>query len=70
MHKDGHRYQFLNQSVPGLSENLEQTINDILSKHDMEYLSKDDLRIKGIQKKSDEAKTINEGSRHVNSCEK
>ena len=32
MHKGGHRYQFLNQRVPGLSENLEQIINDILSK--------------------------------------
>ena len=33
MHKGGHRYQFLNQRVPGLSENLEQIINDILSKY-------------------------------------
>ena len=65
MHKGGHRYEFLNQRVPGLSENLEQVINDILSNHDIEYLSKDDLRSRGIQKKSDEAKIINEGSRHV-----
>ena len=65
MHKGGHRYQFINQRVPGLSENLEQVINDILSKYDIEYLSKDDLRSRGIQEKFDKAKTVNEGSRHV-----
>ena len=64
MHKGGHRYQFLNQRVPGLSENLEQIINDILSKYDIEYLSKSDLRNRGIQEKNDAAKIINEGSRH------
>ena len=63
MHKGGYRYQFLNQRVPGLSENLEQVINDILSKYDIEYLSKNDLRIKGIQEKNYEAKVVNEGSR-------
>ena len=65
MHKGGHRYQFINQRVPGLSENLEQVINDILSKYDIEYLSKDDLRSRGIQEKFDKAKAVNEGSRHV-----
>lgn len=65
MHKSGHRYQFLNQIVPGLTENLELTINDILSKYDIEYLSKADLLNRGNQKKGDAAKTINEGSRHI-----
>ncbi len=65
MHKGGYRYQFLNQRSPGLSENIEQVINDILSKHDIEYLSKGDLAARGMQKRNDEAKTINEGSRHV-----
>jgi hypothetical protein len=65
MHKGGHRYQFLNQIVPGLSENLELIINDILSKYDIEYLSKADLLNRGNQTKSDAAKTINEGSRHI-----
>jgi replicative DNA helicase Mcm len=64
MHKGGHRYQFVNQRVPGLSENFEQVINDVLSKYDIEYLSKDDARLKDTQKKSDERKTVNLGSRH------
>jgi hypothetical protein len=65
MHKCGYRYQFLNQILPGLSENLESIINDILSKYDIEYLSKVDALNRGNQKKSDAAKIINEGSRHV-----
>ena len=65
MHKGGYRYQFLNQIIPGLSENLELVINGILSEYDIEYLSKADLLNRGNQKKSDAAKTINEGSRHI-----
>ena len=34
------------------------------SKYDIEYLSKSDLRNRGIQEKTDAAKIINEGSRH------
>ena len=65
MHKGGHRYSFLNQIVPGLSENLEQIINDILSKYSIEYLTNGDLRSRGIQEKNESAKTVNEGSRHI-----
>jgi DNA replicative helicase MCM subunit Mcm2 (Cdc46/Mcm family) len=64
MHKGGHRYQFLKQRVPSVSDNLEQIINDILTKYDIEYLTKDDQRIKDTQKKNDEGKIVNEGSRH------
>ena len=52
MHKGGRRYQFLNQIVPGLLESLEHTINNILSKYDIEYLSKGDLRNQGHSGKS------------------
>ena len=65
MHKGGYRYSFLNQIIPGLSENLEQIINDILSRYDIEYLSKGDLRNKETQEKNDAAKSVNEGSRHI-----
>ena len=65
MHQGGYRYQFLNRRDPGISENLEQVINNILSKYGIEYLSKEDLRNRGIQERSDASKTVNEGSRHV-----
>jgi DNA replicative helicase MCM subunit Mcm2 (Cdc46/Mcm family) len=65
MHKNGHRYQFVNQRVPGLSENIELIINDVLSKYDIQYLSKDDARLRDTQKSNDDKRTINEGSRHT-----
>ena len=42
IHKSGHRYQFLKQIVPGISDNLEGIIHDVLSKYDIEYLSRSD----------------------------
>jgi MCM P-loop domain/MCM OB domain/Bifunctional DNA primase/polymerase, N-terminal len=64
MHKDGHRYQFLKQRSPDLSENFEQIINDVLTKYDIEYLSKDEQRVRTTQRKNDECSIVNEGSRH------
>jgi hypothetical protein len=50
MNKGGHRYQFLNQRIPVVWDDLEQAIDDILSKYDIQYLSKDDKRVKDAQK--------------------
>jgi DNA replicative helicase MCM subunit Mcm2 (Cdc46/Mcm family) len=65
MHKSGHRYQFLKQNVPGISDNLEGIIHDVLSKYDIEYLSRSDKGTRDRQRTNDESKTVNEGSRHT-----
>ena len=65
MHKSGHRYQFLKQIVPGISDNLEGIIHDVLSKYDIEYLSRSDKGTRDRQRTNDESKTVNEGSRHT-----
>jgi|GEM_PF-1717052 len=65
MNKGGHRYQFLNQRIPVVWDDLEQAIDDILSKYDIQYLSKDDKRVKDAQRKSGSSKIVNEGSRHM-----
>jgi hypothetical protein len=66
MHKGGHRYQFVkeNQNTPGISDNLEGTIDTILSRHNIEYLSKTDNRLRDKQRSNDQSRTVNEGSRH------
>lgn len=64
MHKGGHRYEFLSQRTPALSDNLEQVIHEILSRYDIPYLDKDDNRVRETQRKSDESKIVYEGSRH------
>lgn len=64
MHRGGHRYNFLKQRPPGVSENLEQTINDILLKYDIEYLSGSDKKVRDGQRQRDANKIINKGSRH------
>jgi replicative DNA helicase Mcm len=65
MHKGGHRYEFIKQNVPGISDNLEGIIHDILSKYDIEYLSKSDKGIRDRQRSRDESRVVNEGSRHI-----
>jgi DNA replicative helicase MCM subunit Mcm2 (Cdc46/Mcm family) len=47
-----------------VSENLEQIINDVLSKYGIDYLLTSDKRVRDYQRKRDANKTINEGSRH------
>ena len=64
IHKDGHQYQFLNQRVPVVADDMERIIDDILSKYDIEYLSNTDKRIRNVQRQSDDSKAIHEGSRH------
>lgn len=47
---DINRYQFLNQRIPAVWDDLEQVINDILSKYDIQYLSNDDKRVIDAQR--------------------
>jgi hypothetical protein len=65
VHQNGSRYKFINRILPPVSELLETKIHDVLKKHDIEYLSASDLRTRGVQQKTDSARTINQGSRHV-----
>jgi DNA replicative helicase MCM subunit Mcm2 (Cdc46/Mcm family) len=65
MHEDGHRYQFINHRLPTISDDLERIINDLLSTHGIDYLSKDDKRGRETQQKNDKSRVINEGSRHT-----
>lgn len=62
---DINRYQFLNQRIPAVWDDLEQVINDILSKYDIQYLSNDDKRVIDAQRKRESSKTVNEGSRYT-----
>jgi hypothetical protein len=65
VHQNGSRYKFLNKIIPAVSEQTEIKINEILKKHDIEYLTASDLRILGVQQNNDNCKAINEGSRHT-----
>jgi Bifunctional DNA primase/polymerase, N-terminal len=64
MHEGGHRYQFIKQRIPSISDNFEQMISDILSKYDIEYLSGGDNRVRDAQQNREQSKVVNEGSRH------
>jgi len=65
MHRGGYRYQFMNQRLPAVSDNLEQAINETLSRYDIPYLDTVDKKVRDTQRKKDESKIVNEGSRHT-----